>query len=96
YWARGAYRTVGRELRLGSAADDRGWTYELHREKGKATLVAEVPGPEEELRVRSNGNIIEVRGGGGFTKKVKLPFPVREWDYSYRNGVLQVVAKRRG
>lgn len=96
YWAREAYKTVSTELRLTSTADDTEWTHELHKERGNATLVAEVPGPEEELRVQTDGNIIEVRGGGGFTKKVKLPFPVGEWHYSYRNGVLQVVAKREG
>jgi hypothetical protein len=95
YWAREAYRTVGQEFDITDVGEEKEWNYEIHREGDEAVLVGEVPGPERELEVRIRGKVLEVRGGQGFVRKVKMPFAVKEWDQSYRNGVLQVVARDR-
>jgi HSP20 family protein len=65
------------------------WIYDIIRRGGEILFVAEVPGPEEEVRVSVSGRTIEVFGGGGFHKVVKLPRSARLSGFSYLNGVLR-------
>ena len=53
-------------------------------------LTAQVPGPEEEVSVKILGRKLLIRGGRGFKKTVKLPYPVRILKRSYVNGILHL------
>jgi len=53
-------------------------------------LTAQVPGPEEEVSVKILGRKLLIRGGKGFKKTVKLPYPVRILKRSYINGILHL------
>ena len=53
-------------------------------------LTAQVPGPEEEVSVKILGKKLLIRGGRGFKKTVKLPYPVRILKRSYINGILHL------
>lgn len=53
-------------------------------------LTAQVPGPEEEVSVKILGRKLLIRGGRGFKKTVKLPYPVRILKRSYINGILHL------
>ena len=54
------------------------------------TLTAQVPGPEEEISVKILGKKLLIRGGRGFKKTIKLPYPVRILKRSYVNGILHL------
>ena len=53
-------------------------------------LTAQVPGPEEEVSVKILGRKLLIRGGRGFKKTVKLPYPVKILKRSYINGILHL------
>jgi len=53
-------------------------------------LTAQVPGPEEEVSVKILGRKLLIRGGKGFKKTVKLPYPVKILKRSYVNGILHL------
>ncbi len=68
---------------------DEQWIYDMIRRGKELLFIAEVPGPEEEVRISVRGRAIEVFGGGGFHRIVKLPKRMRLSDSSYLNGVLK-------
>ncbi|HDD56431.1 MAG: hypothetical protein DRN68_07380 [Thaumarchaeota archaeon] len=53
-------------------------------------LTAQVPGPEEEVSVKILGKKLLIRGGKGFKKTIKLPYPVKILKRSYVNGILHL------
>ena len=76
---------------------------ELVEDGDLLTLTAQVPGPEEEVSIKISGRKLLIRGGRGFKRIVKLPYPVKILKRSYVNGILhlelireqQVVNRRR-
>jgi len=76
---------------------------ELVEDGDLLTLTAQVPGPEEQVSVKISGRKLLIRGGRGFKRVVKLPYPVKVLKRSYVNGILhlelireqQVVNRRR-
>ncbi|MEM2339990.1 MAG: hypothetical protein QXV89_01520 [Candidatus Bathyarchaeia archaeon] len=89
YWAnemRIAFRRGAEEVPRG--VDER-WIYDIIRHGKELLFIAEVPGPKEEVRILVNGRAVEVFGGGGFHRVVKLPKRMRLSDFSYLNGVLR-------
>jgi len=76
---------------------------ELVEDGDLLTLTAQVPGPEEEVSIKISGRKLLIRGGRGFKRVVKLPYPVKILKRSYVNGILhlklireqQVVNRRR-
>ena len=63
---------------------------ELVEDADLLILTAQVPGPEEEVSVKILGRKLLIRGGRGFKKTVKLPYPVRILKRSYINGILHL------
>jgi len=63
---------------------------ELVEDGDVLTLTAQVPGPEEEISVKILGRKLLIRGGRGFKKTIKLPYPVRILKRSYVNGILHL------
>ncbi len=70
--------------------------FELVEEGGMIVLTAQVPGPESEVSVQVLGKKLLVRGGRGFKKAIKLPYPAVLLSSSYVNGVLHVKLLRAG
>ncbi|MEM2882301.1 MAG: hypothetical protein QXU06_00185 [Candidatus Bathyarchaeia archaeon] len=89
YWA----NEVRVALRGGAEGVPKGvdeqWIYDIIRRGKEVLFIAEVPGPEEEVRISVSGRAVEVFGGGGFHRVVKLPKRMRLSDFSYLNGVLR-------
>ena len=63
---------------------------ELIEDGDLLTLTAQVPGPEEEVSVKISDRKLLIRGGRGFKRIVKLPYPVRILKRSYVNGILHL------
>jgi len=63
---------------------------ELIEDGDTLTLTAQVPGPEEEVSVKISDRKLLIRGGRGFKRIVKLPYPVRILKRSYVNGILHL------
>lgn len=57
-------------------------------------LTAQVPGPEEEIRVELKGTKLLVMGGNGFRRIIKLPCKVTILTRSYLNGVLHLQLRK--
>ena len=68
---------------------------ELHEEDGVISLVAQVPGPAESVKVEVIGRKLMLRGGLGFRRIVNLPFEARITDMRYVNGILSAKLVRR-
>ncbi|MCL7383235.1 MAG: Hsp20/alpha crystallin family protein [Thaumarchaeota archaeon] len=57
-------------------------------------LTAQVPGPEEEVRVELRGTKLLLMGGRGFRRIVKLPCRATILTRSYLNGVLHLQLRK--
>ena len=66
------------------------WFYDLINEGEGVTLIAKVPGPAEEVKVKLRKGVLEIRGGGNFVRRVQVPKEVQLQSKSYINGVLHV------
>lgn len=62
--------------------------FEVVEEGDMIVITAQVPGPESEVSLKVRGRKLFVRGGKGFKKAVKLPYPAVLLSSSYINGVL--------
>ncbi|MBO3797602.1 MAG: Hsp20/alpha crystallin family protein [Thermoproteota archaeon] len=69
---------------------EREWFYDLIEEEENVTFVAKVPGPAHEVKVKVVRGVLEVRGGEGFLKRIRVPKNVVLEDNKYVNGILQV------
>lgn len=70
------------------------WTYDIIEGKEAVTVVAEVPGPAENVKVELRGGSLTILGGESFKKKVSVSKDLRLGDSSYVNGVLNVRLKK--
>lgn len=57
-------------------------------------LTAQVPGPEEEVRVELRGTKLLLMGGRGFKRIIKLPCRATILTRSYLNGVLHLQLRK--
>lgn len=64
--------------------------YEVLDEGNYVSIIAQVPGPEDDVKVLMLGKRVIIKGGGGFRKTVVLPHRVELIDKSYKNGVLTI------
>ncbi|HID04761.1 MAG TPA: hypothetical protein EYH45_01680 [Candidatus Caldiarchaeum subterraneum] len=88
YWIRELSKTVKK-------SDWSNLLCELHEENGVISLVAQVPGPAENVKVEVMGKKLLLRGGLGFRRIVNLPFEARLTDMRYVNGILSAKLIRR-
>ncbi|MGB9718892.1 MAG: Hsp20/alpha crystallin family protein [Thermoproteota archaeon] len=68
----------------------REWFYDLIEEEESITFVAKVPGPAQEVKVKIVRGMLEVKGGGGFLERIRMPKNVELEDEKYVNGILHV------
>jgi hypothetical protein len=95
YWLREIRRTMRDEWIPLYKPKPSAWTYDLLKRGSEVTFVAEVPGPESEVRTRLTGNILEVMGGQNFYKQIRLPSEAEETKATYHNGVIEVRMKSK-
>jgi len=94
YWVREIKRVFNEKSETGFAdMEERDWFYDLIEEEENIIFVARVPGPPKEIKVKVADGILEIRGGGGFAKKVQIPENVKLLEKSYLNGVLRLKLK---
>lgn len=92
YWLK-EIREISREEKVPSQEED-DWFYDLIKEGGSVTLIAKVPGPAEEVKVRLVNHILEIKGGGTFIRRVNVPEGSQLQSKSYINRVLYVKLQR--
>ncbi|MGQ9551737.1 MAG: hypothetical protein ACUVUE_04840 [Candidatus Bathycorpusculaceae bacterium] len=82
---------IFREEKIPSS-EEHEWFYDLVEERENVTFIAKVPGPAKEVRLKIVGDsdMLEIKGGGNFTRRVKIPRGARLQEKSYINGVLYV------
>ncbi|MFQ6010952.1 MAG: Hsp20/alpha crystallin family protein [Nitrososphaerales archaeon] len=94
YWLREVRTIVKKEFSGPVTKSKTEWEYDLLEMKDEVTLVADVPGPQEEIKVQLEGEKLEIRGGNNFFKTVTLPKILDILNTNYLNGVLEVKLKR--
>lgn len=83
YWTR-EIRNMLKKSRL------KDFIYEVLDEGTYVSIVAQVPGPEDDVKVLMLGRRVIIKGGGGFKKTLVLPYKVELINKSYKNGVLTI------
>jgi HSP20 family molecular chaperone IbpA len=91
YWLK-EIKKIFREERFHS--EEAEWFYDLIDEEEGVTLIARVPGPAEEVKVRLVGGMLEIKGGGNFMQRIHVPKGLQLQKISYINGVLHVRLQR--
>ncbi|MGQ9469070.1 MAG: hypothetical protein ACUVTD_04505 [Nitrososphaerales archaeon] len=94
YWLREFRRAVKKELVPEIPLKKAEWTHELIEDKDEIIFLAEVPGPEDQIKVEITDSTLEVKSIN-FQKVVKLPHKVSIFSKSYVNGVLNVRLKKQ-
>jgi HSP20 family molecular chaperone IbpA len=93
YWVR-EVRMMSRseEKKLAKEIEQKGWVYDLIKNKDEMVFVAEVPGPEDQINVKLIEGLLRIKGGQNFAKDVPLELTQEMGiaDYKYRNGVLTI------
>lgn len=93
YWLREIKKIFAQEKTYSPGEAE--WFYDLiNEEEGVTTLIAKVPGPAEEVKVKLIDDTLEIKGSGDFTRRVQVPAGARLQDKSYANGVLHVKLQR--
>ncbi|MCP8321157.1 MAG: hypothetical protein H3Z52_09495 [archaeon] len=93
YWLREFRKTVKKELMPEITPKGAEWAYEIIEDKDEITILAEVPGPEDQIKVEIVNGKLEIKSTN-FQKAVKLLHGVSIISKSYVNGVLSVRLKR--
>ncbi len=88
YWFKALRKSIGP-----SAWDD--FLLEIRHEGDVLDLTAQVPGPENKVRVELLGRKLVLIGGRGFKRTVKLPFDAILREFRYVNGILNAKLVRR-
>jgi len=89
YWIRELQHSFAREVVLKTPPSKK-WNYDLLEDDDNITLVAEVPGSSEDIKVTINDNILEIVGRDDFRKELKLSSKVEIYNMSFLNGILNV------
>ncbi|MEM4311349.1 MAG: Hsp20/alpha crystallin family protein [Nitrososphaerales archaeon] len=87
YWVKEAKKITREEF---PSKISQKWTCDLIKEKDSIVIVAEVPGPESEVKVSLFGNKLEIKGGNNFVKIIKVGKAKEITNYSYNNGILNI------
>ncbi len=95
YWLREIKRLFGEE-EGSSIQEDVDWFYDIIDQDENLMFVARVPGPAGKVKVKLVNGSLEVRGGGNFIKKIRIPQIVKIQNTSYVNGVLRVNLQKVG
>lgn len=95
YWLKEFRKTVKDELLPAMSPSKAEWVYDVVDHGSEMRVIAEVPGPESEVKASLVDHNLEILGGQGFRKLVKLLDEVEITEITYRNGVLQVKLKTR-
>lgn len=98
YWVR-ELRVISRseeQKMMPREMEQKDWVYDLIENKDEMVFVAEVPGPEDQIKVRLAAGILRIKGGQNFSKDVQLDLTSEMGisDYKYRNGVLTIKMQR--
>jgi HSP20 family protein len=94
YWLREILRTIRKEMSPPFASTQKTWVYDIIDSRDSITFVAEVPGPENQVRVELIERTLKIRGGQEFVKEVMLPEASDIVESHYVNGVLNVRLKK--
>lgn len=94
YWLREFKRAAKKELMPEVLSKRAGWTYELIEDKDEVVFLAEVPGPEDQIKVEIIDSTLEIKSTD-FQKAVKLHHDVSIFSKSYVNGILNVKLKKQ-
>ena len=95
YWIREVRmmaRSEDQRLMMNKESDQKNWVYDLIKNNEEMVFVAEVPGPEDQIKVRLTEGLLRIKGGQNFARDVplELTHEMGISDYKYRNGVLTV------
>jgi HSP20 family molecular chaperone IbpA len=88
FWMREIRRLVKGELEPIKSLKK--WTYDIFESDDTVTIIAEVPGPAEEVEVKLKTRSLLIFGGQKFKKKVSVPRSLNLIESTYVNGVLNV------
>jgi HSP20 family molecular chaperone IbpA len=94
YWIR-EIRIMARsedQRMMAKETEQKDWVYDLIKNNDEMVFVAEIPGPEDQIKVRLTEGLLRIRGGQNFTRDVPLEMAQNMGisEYKYRNGVLTV------
>ena len=95
FWLKEIQKTIKEELAIVKPSPETKWIYDVIDYGTEITIIAEVPGPENKVKVGLIDHDLEILGGQGFRKLVKLSEEVEIMGTIYRNGILQVKLKRK-
>ena len=93
YWLREIRRVAKQEMPLVAPKKDK-WNYDVIDAENDVTVVAEVPGPEEQVKVELNDKTLQIVGGDDFRKSLTLSGSMRLSEMTYINGILNVRFKK--
>jgi len=89
YWVKEARKIAREDLKIAQK-----WSYDIIKDKEFIIVVAEVPGPESEIKVSLLNNKLEIKGGNNFVRVIKVGKVKEITNYTYNNGILNVKLKR--
>lgn len=95
YWLREVRKKVKEELLPTVPPSKTEWVYDIIDHVAEVTVVAEVPGPESEVKANLMNHNLEISGGQSFRKLVSLPEEVEIVETTYLHGILQVKLKKK-
>ena len=90
YWLREIRRTIQREMMPPIASKQKTWVYDIIDRQDGITVVAEVPGPEDKVKVELFERTLKIQGGQAFTRELNLPKDAEIVESHYVNGVLNI------
>jgi HSP20 family molecular chaperone IbpA len=77
-----------------SPKEETEWFHDLIEEGENIDFVANVPGPEKEVRVRIVNKKLEIKGGANFLQRIDIPKNAKLQKWSHSNGVLHAKLRR--
>ncbi len=92
YWLTEMRKTMKRGLRPALPRKD--WGYEVTDEGEEVRVVADVPGPSENVKIKLVQDVLEIEGGKNFRRSISIKSKVEINSFSYLNGVLHVKMKK--
>ncbi len=98
YWIRVIKKMAMEQKPKYSAGEQemKNWVYDLIKGEEEFVFVAEVPGPEDKITVRSIDGVLYIRASNNFAKEIPIEGSndMQIHDFKYRNGVLTLRIKR--
>jgi len=94
FWLKEIQKTIKEELKIVKPSPETKWIYDIIDHETELIIIAEVPGPENKIKVNLINQDLEILGGQNFKKIIKLSEKVEIMETIYRNGILQVKLKK--